>query len=157
MGLINHGVAYRGNLIRLFKGELPESYVQVLLPRSFDNGSALVKASMTGQQLTEALNHPMGNGYVSNSVYAFSGLQCQVAPWNEPGHKYLSVKLADGAALEPDRLYTVAFWGGTVAEEYITEVLETYEGSWVELMKAKLAADGTIAPAKDGRIALTWN
>lgn len=157
IGLINNNIAFRGNLIRLFKGELLNTYVQVLLPRSFDNNSALVKASLTGRQLLDALNHPVGNNCVSDSIYAFSGLKCQIAPWNELGQKYLSVKLADGTAIDPDKLYTVAFWAGTVADEYVTEILETYEGAWVELMTAKMIADKTLAPAKDGRVTLKWN
>ena len=93
----------------------------------------------------------------SNSIYAYSGLKCEVAPWNELGQKYLSVTLADGTALQMDKLYTVAIWDGTVADAYITQTLETYEGTWEALMTEKLVADGAIAPAKDGRIKLVWN
>lgn len=157
IGLINHGVAFRGNLVRLFEGDMYDAYVRVLKPRSFDNGSTLIKASMTGRQLLDALNHP-GNGEKnSDSVYAFSGLCCTLAPWNELGSKVLSVKLADGTPLEEDKLYSVAFWAGSVADAYITEVLETYEGTWEELMTAKMQQDGTIAPADDGRFTLVWD
>ena len=104
----------------------------------------------------DALNHPAGNGSVSDCVYAFSGLKCEVAPWNELGEKYLSVAMADGTALDMERLYTVAFWSGTVSDEYITEIVETYEGSWEELMTAYLKEAANIAPAKDRRITLVW-
>ena len=156
IGLINHGVAYRGNLVRIFAGDMFASYMYPIKPRSFANGSTLVKLSMTGRQILDALNHPVGNESVSNSVYAVSGLKCEIAPWNAPGEKYLSVKRADGAALDPDALYTVACWDGCVAEEYITEVLETFEGTWEERMETKMRTDGTLAPAKDGRIKLVW-
>ena len=156
IGLINHGVAYRGNLVRLFTGDVYDTYMFPFRPRSFGNGSTLVKLSMTGQQLMDALNHPVGNLSTSNSIYAFSGLKCEVAPWNEPGKKYLSVKLADGSPLDMSKLYTVAAWEGAIDEAYITETLEAYEGSWDDLMAQKLQADGSIAPAKDGRIKLVW-
>ena len=156
IGLIADNAVYRGNLMRIYKGDLTPAFIHVLKPRSFANGSTLVKATMTGRQLTDALNHPAGNSETADCVYAYSGLKCEVAPWNELGSKYLSVKLADGAALDMDKLYTVAFWAGTVADEYVTETLETYEGSWEELMTAQLKAKGTIAPAKDGRIKLVW-
>ena len=156
IGLINHGIAYRGNLVRLFAGDVFDSYLYPIKPRSFANGSTLVKATMTGAQLRNALNDPVGNECTTNSIYAYSGLRCRVAPWNEQGTKYLSVKLADGKALEDDRLYTVAFWEGTVADAYITETLETYEGTWETLMEAKMRADGTLAPTDDGRIQLVW-
>ena len=157
IGLINHGIAYRGNLVQIYAGEIFDHCMYPLRPRSFANDSTLIKVSMTGQQLMDALNHPVGNECIADSVYAFSGLRCEVAPWNELGGKYLSVKLTDGSALEPDKLYTAAFWAGSVSDEYITEVLETYEGTWDELMAAKLLADGTIAPADDGRIKLIWD
>ena len=156
IGLINHGVAYRGNLVRIFAGDMFDSYMYPIKPRSFANDSTLLKVAMTGRQLMDALNHPVGNDCVTDSVYAFSGLTCEVAPWNELGSKYLSVKLADGSALEMDKRYTVAIWAGSVADAYIDETLETYEGTWETLMEEKMRADGTLAPADDGRIKLVW-
>ena len=112
---------------------------------------------MTGQQILDALNAPVAYGEKpGDTIYAFSGLKCEVAPWNPLGEKYLSVALADGTPLETGKLYTVAFWGGTVNDEHITEVVETYEGTWEELMTARLQQLSTIAPAKDGRITLVW-
>ncbi len=70
---------------------------------------------------------------------------------------YVSVTLADGTEIDPDKLYTVAMWEGTLYEEYITEAPETYEGTWEEIMTEALAAKGTIAPAGDGRITLVWD
>ena len=156
VGLINHGVAYRGNLVRLFAGDVYESYINPIKPRSFGNGSTLVKLSMTGQQLLDALNHPVGNECVTDSVYAFSGLKCEIAPWNPPREKYRSVKMADGTALDPKKEYTVAAWDGTIGTEYVTEIQETFEGTFEELMSAKMKADGTISPARDGRVRLVW-
>ena len=158
IGLIVHGQAFRGNLMKIFAGDFTDSNVTVLKPRSFAGDSTLTKVTMTGQQILDALNDPVANGEApSDTIYAFSGLKCKVAPWNPLGEKYLSVSLADGKPLEMDKLYTVAFWGGTVGEEHITEVVETYEGKWEELMTARLQQLETIAPAKDGRITLVWD
>lgn len=156
IGLINNCHAYRGNLMRIFKGDLTAAHVQTLKPRSFANGSTLVKVSMTGRQLMDALNDPVGNEDISNTVYAFSGLTCTVAPWKPLGEKVLSVTLSDGTAIDPDKLYTVACWDGTVKEPYITEVTETYEGTFEQHLTKKLKAEGSIAPANDGRITLVW-
>lgn len=158
IGLIADNTAYCGNLMRIFAGELTASHVTVLMPRSLPNGSTLVKATMTGSQLIDALNDPAGqNGQPADCVYAVSGLNCELAPWAPQGERVLSVTLADGTAVDPNGLYTVAFWSGTVFDGYITEITDTYDQSWSELMTAKLQSDGTIAPAADGRIVLVWD
>ena len=157
IGLIAHDVAYRGNLMRFFAGEVTAPMVTVFKPRSFSNDSSLVKVSMTGQQILDALNHPVGNEGVADCVYAYAGLRCEIAPWSPTGEKYLSVKRADGSALDPETLYTVGIWAGTVGDEYITETLARYEGAWETHMTEKLRASGAVTPANDGRVKLVWN
>lgn len=159
IGLIANNLAYRGNLMRIFAGDLTELQIKVLKPRSFENGSTLVKLSMTGRQILDAMNAPPDiKGVFANCFYAFSGLKCRVAPWNSLGEKYLSVTLADGSKLDENKLYTVGAWQGTISDEYITETLATYDGSFEEHLTAKLnASGGTIAPVDDGRITLVWN
>lgn len=158
IGLIVNNEAYRGNLMRIFPGEITAAFVNVLKPRSFENDSTLVKVSMTGAQLLEALNHPFTyEDAESNSVYAYSGLKCEIAPWRPLGEKYISVTLADGSAIEPEKLYSVAIWDGTVSAEYITEVTEAFEGSFEDIITAKMLADGVVAPANDGRVTLVWD
>ncbi|NCB33064.1 MAG: hypothetical protein EOM64_04165, partial [Erysipelotrichia bacterium] len=157
IGLIPNNIAYHGNLMRIFAGDLTSDHVTVLMPRSLGNNSTLVKASMTGQQLLDALNDPLGPGdKTGNCIYAFSGLKCKVAPWNQQGKRMLSVTLSDGTDIDPEALYTVAFWTDTVFDQYITGEPEVIEGSWTDLMTAKLQSDGTISPADDGRITLVW-
>ena len=156
IGLITHGEAYRGNLMRIFAGDLTPAFVEAFKPRSFENGAVLEKLVMTGGQLLEALNHPVGNERTADCVYAYSGLRCELAPWRPLGEKYLSVKLADGSPLDPDRLYTVAAWSGTVDPQYVTRVEQRYEDSWQALMTARLQADGTVKAASDGRVKLEW-
>ncbi|MDO5112481.1 MAG: extracellular solute-binding protein [Clostridia bacterium] len=157
IGLIAHNVAYRGNLMRMYKGELDADDIKSLKPRSLENKSTLIKATMSGRQFMEAITHITNYGDTDvNAVFAFSGLKCTVAPWKPRGEVYASVALADGTAIDPDTLYTVAMWDGTVAPEYITEIVETYAGTWEEFMTETLKAKGTIAPARDGRITLVW-
>lgn len=158
IGLIAHDITYRGNLMRIYAGELNADDVKSLKPRSFENKSTLIKASMTGQQLLDALTRitNYGTEYI-RAIFAFSGLKCTVAPWAPHDEMYVSVALADGTAIDPNKLYSVAAWDGTIAPEYITEVTASYEGTWEELMTEMLAAKGTISPARDGRIKLVWN
>lgn len=111
---------------------------------------------MSGEQIIESLDHPMGNESVADCIYAASGLRLTVAPWRKQGERILKVTLADGSELEPDKLYTVAAWEGTINDEYITEVVERLPETWEELMKAKLIADKTISPSIKSRIKLIW-
>lgn len=158
IGLIANNVAYRGNLMRIFKGDLTAGDISSLLPRSLANGSTLLKVTMTGAQLLQALNDPLGaDDKTADCIYAYSGLKCEVAPWNELGSRYLTVTLADGSPLEMDHLYTVACFSGTVFDKYITETVQTYPGSWQQLMTAWLQENSPIAPADDGRISLVWD
>lgn len=157
IGLIVHGEVCRGNLMRLFAGDINSDIVFVLKPRSFANKSALTKVSMTGQQLLDTQNSPVTfDGKPSDTLYAYSGLKCEIAPWNKLGEKYLSVKLADGTDIDPSAHYTVAFWAGTVADKNATDVLETYEESWTDMMTSYLKKLDAVSPANDGRVKLIW-
>ena len=156
IGLIANNVAFRGNLMRILPGPLTKDHVNTLKPRSFGTETTLVRAKMTGRQLLDALNHPLGNEKIADCVYAFSGLRCEVAPWNAPGERSLSVALADGTPIGEETMYTVAFWDGTVDAAYMTGDVEPIPGTFEELMTGRMRDDGTLTPAKDGRITLIW-
>lgn len=154
IGLIVNNAAYRGNLMRIFAGDLSSADVTVLKPRSLAGGSTLVKAEMTGRQLLDALNHPVDEG--ENSVYAFSGLKGEIAPWAKAGEKYRALTLADGSPIDEDATYTAAFWAGTVDEAYIARVVQTYPETFEEMLTRTLQETKAIVPAGDGRIKLIW-
>lgn len=166
IGLIANCIAFRGNLLQLYKGEITDLMIPHFKPRSYANKSVLTKVKMTGAQLLGALDKPMGKNAAENCIYAFSGLKCTVAPWNDLGSKMLSVTLADGTPIDTEKYYTVACWQGTVFDEFITETVETYgnfnnsytspNSSFDALFTKYLKAKGTVAPAKDGRITLVW-
>ncbi len=132
-------------------------HLPTLLMRSLGNGSTLHKARMTGEQIFHAFNDTVSYATnINQGIFAVSGLKCTVAPWNEEKNRYLAVTLPDGTPLDPKKTYTVAFWEGTVKEEYIGEIIKTYEGKFTDILKEKLLKDKNISPAKDGRITLVW-
>ena len=158
VALVQNNVIFRGNVMRFLSGDVTDQMVTVFKPRSNDNKSTLVKAIMTGQQLLDALNAPLGKeNMVADCTYAFSGLKCTVAPWNAQGKRMVDVKLANGEAIDPSKEYTVAFWGGTVNDSFVTQTVETYPDTFEELLTAKITADGTLTPANDKRTTLVWN
>ncbi len=158
IALIPDNSIYRGNMSRLFAGDITENMLSSMLPRSLENASSLIKAKMTGAQLLKALNScPSSADQAESCIYAFSGLKATVAPWNERGAQYLSVTLFDGGEIVPEETYTVAFWQGMVPDDCVEEIVETYPGSYAELLKNAFLLSGTLLPSDDARITLVWD
>ncbi len=157
IGLCLNNTTYRGNLMKIYKGKMTQASINNLLMRSLANKSTLQKVRMTGAQILKVLNDPID--FVTNihqGIYAVSGLKCTVAPWNSVQKRYIKVTLPDGTPLDQNKEYTVAFWEGTIKEEYVGDIIETYEGKFTDILKEKLLKDKTISPAKDGRMTLVW-
>ena len=71
----------RFEIMRIYSGNITAEKVTYLKPRSFDNDTKLLKVKMTGKQLKDALNDPLGtDGKTADCVYAFSGLKGTYAP-----------------------------------------------------------------------------
>ena len=158
IALIPQNSIYRGNIQRIFAGDITTASIEALLPRSFDNGSKLVKVEMTGDQLIAALNDPpYYSDATANCVYAFSGLKATVEPCADVGGKYLSVELADGSPIEGDRVYTVAFWQGMVRSSHIGAVVSTFDDSYAAVLQSAMQGAASIEPAADGRTTIVWS
>lgn len=158
VSLVMHGVAYRGNLMRIYAGAITPSMVTYLKPRSFDNKSTLITATMSGKQLKAALNDPLGTeGTTANCVYAFAGLKAVYAPANAVGDKIISVTMADGTEIQEEKSYTVSFWQGTVNEKYYDAAsVKVTEDKFEDLLTSYLQKTGSIAPTDTQRITLQW-
>ncbi len=158
VALMLNNSAYRGNLMRMFAGDITESTLSNLILRSLENDSHLQKVRMTGRQLLDVLNDAMYNETaIRESVYAVSGLHCTVAPWHPMGEKVQSVTLPDGTAIEENKIYTVAAWEGTIREDYIQAVEQTYEGKFIDHLRESILSNSPIAPSYDQRMTLIWD
>ncbi|MDO4581938.1 MAG: extracellular solute-binding protein [Bacillota bacterium] len=155
IALFTTNINYRSNSQRIFAGTVDTWDIIGLNPRNFDADHCLTVVEMTGENLLLALNNPGESGEL-NCVYASAGLKTVINPWNEEGERYLSVTMADGTPVEADKTYRVAIWSGSVAERYISSVVETYPGTFIEQLTKWVTADGTISPASDGRCTLVW-
>jgi len=157
IALIPDNNIYRGNINRIFKGGITKAMLTVIVPRSLDNYSRLQLAGMTGQNLLEAMNHPPeGSSQPGSCIYAFSGLSAVIAPWNEPGKRYLSVTLPDGKKIDPEKNYTVAYWQGMVDEQYVSQVFGTFEGKFADILEEAVTADQKLKPDEKKRVRLVW-
>jgi raffinose/stachyose/melibiose transport system substrate-binding protein len=159
IALVLDDVTYRGNVMRIYKGDITDSKVTYLKPRSLDSKSTLVTVSMTGRQLKAALDDPMGSGGKSaDCVYAVSGLKTTYAPWNDLGSKVIAATLSDGSAIDDAATYKVAVWDGTLKADYYDAASVTATpGTFDEVFKGYLENHKTLAPAKDGRTTLQWD
>lgn len=79
------------------KGKITMQKLYAVLP--FDN--TVVTMNMTGQQIVDVLEHSVDNAQ-------FSGINVQYQPSAPAGKRVRSVMLADGTALRPDGVYSVA-------------------------------------------------
>lgn len=158
IALIPNNSVFRGNLHRIYEGDIAVTTIKQMTPRSLDNKSSLVLTKMSGENLLKALNDPPDySDGISNCIYAASGLKIKVAPANPIGEKYLSVNMNGGEEIEPSKMYRVAFWQGMIADKYIAETLQTYTDNYSALLIDAIKEDKTIYPPDDGRISVTWD
>jgi len=158
IAIVPHNSYFCGNISRIFEGPVTRSMIDTCKPRSFASDAHLVKAHMTGSQLKAALNDaPALYDETANCIYAASGMKIKVAPWNEQGKRYLSLALANGKSIEENAIYTVSFWQGMVKEKYISDIVGTYDSSYIEFMVNAMRNDKTISPCVDDRMTLIWN
>ena len=156
IALMPNNYYYRSNFAEIFQG--PIVYPERFILKGTGAKDYLATYQITGAALRELLEHPVINGTQVNVLYAPAGLKLEYAPWADMDENVRSITLADGTALDNDRLYTVAARAGCIDEQYITGLVKEYPeaGSNQEMMTAAIRAAGTISPARDGRVSLIW-
>lgn len=156
---------YEGEILNYEEGAQGGLSICYTLDRGFgfatnldENGACLIKMTMTGADIEAALNEVYNAiaGYPADYIVS-SGLKIEFAPWAGDGNRVVSVTLADGSKLEPEKEYTVAAWNGTVDPKRVTRVESTYKETFIELFAEALKEDSPIAPFKDDRFVLNWN
>lgn len=157
IALIPHGTYYKGNLAKIYAGDLTMPYSFYL--RGLGAEDYLTTYEITGASLKKLMEHPIINGEEINALYAFSGLAMEYAPWRERDKNVIKLTLADGSEIEDDKFYTVAAWATSIDEAYISSTLSVHSeaGSNIDLVTAAVRQAGTISPPKDKRLALIWD
>lgn len=156
IALIPHGTYYEGNLAKFYEGDVTMLYPFYL--RGLGAEDYLTTYEITGANIKKLMEHPIINGAEINAMYAFSGLVMEYAPWRDMNENVLELTLTHGCEIEDDKIYTVAAWGASIDESYISSTLDTYSGlgSNIDLVTEAVRQAGTIAPAKDNRLTLRW-
>ncbi|MDC7291114.1 extracellular solute-binding protein [Blautia schinkii] len=157
IALIPHGTYYKGNLAKIYKGDV--TLLNSFYLRGLGAEDYLTTYEITGADLKKLMEHPIINGEEANAMYAFSGLAMEYAPWRDKNENVLKLTLADGSEIEDGRVYTVAAWATSIDESYITATLNTHSeiGSNIDLVTSAVKQAGTVSPAKDRRLTLRWD
>lgn len=157
IALIPHGTYYKGNLAKIYEGDVTMLYSFYL--RGLGAEDYLTTYEITGADLKKLMEHPIINGEEINAMYAFSGLAMEYAPWRDKSENVIKLTLADGSEIVDDKRYAVAAWATSIDESYITATLNTHSevGSNIDLVSSAVEQAGTVSPPKDQRLALRWD
>lgn len=169
IGLCKANAKVGGCMFKIYKGELlfgdgGDNYIDYYIEKGFPSEdkdskeNKLIKVSMTGAGLVKTLNEIYNpNNTYPDAYWVASGLKITFAPWAEDGHRVVNVSLKDGSAIDPDGIYTAAFWSGSVDPDLFIQVEDHFSETAAELFRARVESEGTIKPELDGDFVLKWD
>ena len=148
---------FRSNLSTIKKGDVATPLDGFAL-KGIGAEDYLTTYALTGSQLRQLMEHPIVNGQEIDALIAASGLALEYAPWNERGSRVIKLTLESGAAIEDEKLYTVAAFAGVIDAQYITETVAVHSelGALADILEPALEKDGTIKPDTERRLKLIW-
>lgn len=166
IGLCLANTKYQGCNYRIYAGDLVfspnnEDTLDWVIQSGFlannidDNGQKLMRFKVTGKNLLQTLEYP-NRGFYADAYWTASGLKITFAPWAGEGKRIVSAVLADGTPIDPEAVYTVAAWNGSVNPELILEVEEYYDNSVTDLFRSRVESQGSIKPELDDSFILDW-
>lgn len=157
IALIPHGTYYKGNLAKIYGGDVTMLYSFYL--RGLGAEDYLTTYEITGADLKKLMEHPIINGEEINAMYAFSGLAMEYAPWQDKNENVIKLTLADGSEIVDDKRYTVAAWATSIDDSYIGSTLNVHSeiGSNIDLVTSAVKQAETVSPAEDQRLTLRWD
>jgi hypothetical protein len=149
----------------LYEGDITDSCLECLTPdkehkADEDNpyADSIVSAQLTGEQILSLLNDSLSLDGIGelNSYYVAAGLTVEYAPWAAEGSRVLSCKTADGKELDPDALYTVAYFNGSLPLEGV-EPENVSDATWEEDFISWLDEQGGQVKAPDMTLKLVYS
>ncbi|MEG2595546.1 MAG: extracellular solute-binding protein [Ruthenibacterium sp.] len=139
---------------KFYSGDITATDLMRIAPdfRQGERGT-LWKTTMTGADLLYTLEYavPVENNS-AGWFYYFSGLRMAYAPAAKPGTRIQNITDADGKAIDPQRLYSVAVMDQSVPEKCITSCEKT--DILIRDIVTRALAEGNITPSGDGRFTI---
>jgi ABC-type glycerol-3-phosphate transport system substrate-binding protein len=146
----------------LYQGDITDSLLECLTPAKEEteeeNGNRIMSARMTGQEILDILNST-GDWLDDTtkgtfSYYVAAGLDVKMNPWGEDGQRVISCKLADGSKLDPEALYTVAYFNGSV--KTTGEDAQALDMTWQDAFLKWLDGKGGVLEKPDMTLTLDY-
>lgn len=149
----------------MFQGDIDDYVLATITPdRISEEGESVASATMTGQQIMDALaGEKYGDDTIPNWYYVASGLEVEYAPWNKSGERLISCKLPDGSSLDPEAKYKVAFFSDKIPginnlekRSEILPDLEILDKKWKDLFIEYLNSQNGIIKRPKQTTKLVW-
>ncbi|MEG1458273.1 MAG: extracellular solute-binding protein [Acetivibrio sp.] len=142
----------KGICSKIYKGDITTVDLQRLMPDT-KNGerSELQKITISGADLLRTLEYsiPVDNNN-GGWFYYFSGLRMKYDPCASPGSRIHKISDAQGSAIDPERIYSVAIMDGSVSKEYFKTVEDTHI-KISDLLSDTIQSAKVISPSNDRR------
>jgi ABC-type glycerol-3-phosphate transport system substrate-binding protein len=107
----------------LYEGDITDSSLSCITPDKEStaededtDANKIVTAYLTGQQILDILNDATVTSTTKglSTYYVAYGLEVEFNPWVDMGDRVLSCKLPNGQDIDPDEVYEVAYFNGSL-------------------------------------------
>lgn len=141
----------KGVTAKLYAGDILQSdLVRVMPDFKYGEKGECWKIKMKGADLIHTLEYSIPIDNNTGWFYYFSGMIMEFDPTADPGKRIIQVKLSDGTAIDPDKIYTLAVSENSVDEAFIIECEKT--GTYIQDILVKTIQEKkSITPSHDGR------
>jgi ABC-type glycerol-3-phosphate transport system substrate-binding protein len=147
----------------IYKGDITDSSISCISPDNEvdaddENAGKIVKSFLTGSQIMEILNvaaEPTTTKGLS-SYYVAWGLDVEYAPWAADGERVISCRLADGSEIEPDAVYEVAYFNGSLPIADV-EAESALDMSWQDAFLEWLDENGGVVKKPEMTLKLVYD
>jgi ABC-type glycerol-3-phosphate transport system substrate-binding protein len=149
----------------LYAGDITDSSLACITPDKEPQSesedpyaSKIVTASMTGQEIIDILNQDIvfSNTKGYSPYYVAAGLEVEFNPWAEEGERVLSCRLPDGSDIDPDDVYEVAYFNGSLPDMDI-QPERALDMSWQEAFLQWLDENDGVLRAPEMTLTLVYD
>jgi hypothetical protein len=147
----------------LYGGSITDASLECITPdkepQEDDDSDAnkIVTASLTGEQILSILNATSEADTKGLSIYyVAAGLTVEFAPWAGEGKRVQSCKLPDGSDLDPDAVYEVAYFNGSLPDDMTPEPDTVLDQTWQEAFLQWLDSQGDRIEKPDMTLTLVY-
>jgi hypothetical protein len=149
----------------LYGGSITDASLECITPdkepqaeEDDSNANKIVTASLTGEQILSILNDASELTDTKGlfTYYVAAGLTVEFAPWAGEGKRVQSCKLPDGSDIDPDAVYKVAYFNGSLPDDLTPEPDMVLDQTWQEAFLQWLDSQGGRIEKPDMTLTLVY-